>query len=450
MEKRQVTLEEWKKNRQRNFISYCIFSITIGMECGLVPPTVLGYLQEGLHAENPEIWLGLIIGSYFVTSLIGCLNLTRYTDRTRNVKKTLVICSSFVAFASFIYAIPSYAFVLLIARLIQGFADSLMAIIQGEIIRCYENTEQTKKLSIITVLYFGAFMGGPVFATIFSGVDFTIFDARFKVYNFPFLMVGFLWISFVLVAMFFVTDLSKEIVYSARNSSPEDEINTSIPLSDENGCRKTEAHLRKQTKRNIHGKASTILFTNPRVNFILLLTFICGYFAACFNYVRMPTISTDLYHIPAQYLGMIYNLECIVFFVTSYLINKLKLVNIEIYCIVFIKCVMIVGLQAMVLSALFYQYRPMGVCFLLTFAVCLGIGWSSEQIFIVTLLGRMVPNEIQGYAAGVKRTMINLSFILGSFTTPFLRGFIFEHIFVLSVCMFVLIAIALYFREKFT
>ena len=48
------------------------------------------------------------------------------------------------------------------------------------------------------------------------------------------------------------------------------------------------------------------------------MTFVCGYFAAYLNYVQGTVISANLYHIAAQYLGMIYNLECIVFFVTSY------------------------------------------------------------------------------------------------------------------------------------
>ena len=301
-----------------------------------------------------------------------------------------------------------------------------MSIIQGEIIRFYEGVEQTKKLSTVTVYYFLAFISGPVVTTIFSGIDFEIFGARFKFFNFPLLIVGFLWASFILIIVFFVSDLSKEIRYLPNKENVKNQIN-----------------------KHSQGNASTILFTNPRVNFVFLLTFVCGYFASCFNYVRIPVISTELYHIPAQYLGMIYNLECVVFCITMFLINRLKFVNSEIYFIVFVMCFQIIGLQAMSLSALFYSYRTLGICFILTFAVCLGVGWSSEQVLLVVLLGRLVPNEIQGYAAGVKRTSVNLSFILGALTTPFLNDFIFEHIFVLSVCMFVLIAISLYFREKF-
>ena len=137
-----VNVEDWNKKRHRTFISYCIFTLIIGLEYGIFPSTILSYLQEGVHAENAEIWFGVITASYFLMSVVGCLTITRYTDRTRNVKKTLIISCLFVTFGNFLYSVPSYAFVILIARLIQGIADSLMSIIQGEIIRNYEGEEQ--------------------------------------------------------------------------------------------------------------------------------------------------------------------------------------------------------------------------------------------------------------------------------------------------------------------
>eukprot|EP00111_Clytia_hemisphaerica_P021531 TCONS_00063338-protein len=138
------------------------------------------------------------------------MTVTKYTDRTRNVKKTLMISCLFVAFGNFIYAVPYHPLIILWGRLLQGIADSMLSVIQGEIIRIYEGTERTEKLSMCTMCYYVSYIGSPIVISIFTAVDFQLFGFWFKVYNFPFLLVGFLWASFVLVIFFFVTDLSKE------------------------------------------------------------------------------------------------------------------------------------------------------------------------------------------------------------------------------------------------
>ena len=255
----------------------------------------------------------------------------------------------------------------------------------------------------------------------------------FRVYNLPFLLVGFLWALFVLIIVFFVSDLSKENDKFKRNF--ENNYGTDCPNKGD-----TKKKPRKQFSTQSPSKS---LFTDPRVNFILLLTFVCGYFAASFNAVQMPTISRQLYHIPVHYIGMIFNLEAVAFGLTMYITNKVRDDDKVVYFIVFGMCFMIAGLQSMSVSVLFYHYRTIGVCFLLTFAVCNGVGWSSEQVYLVVLLGRIVPSDIQGYAAGVRRTAFNFSCISGAVFTPLLHRFIFEHIFVLSVCIFLLVTIFL-------
>ena len=447
-----VTVDEWKKKRQRTFISYCVMTSIIGLEYGIFPATILSYLQEGLHAENADLWFGMITASYFISSIICCLVITRYTDRTRNVKKTLIISCIFVAFGNFLYSIPSYAFVILIARLIQGIADSLLPIIQGEIIRFYEEEERLHKLSIVTMCYYMSYIGGPVVTTIFSGVDFEIFGARFKVYNFPFLLVGFLWATFVLVILFFVSDLSKEnrkIKEYFENNNEPDLFKQNSNIKNRNREMPPQDPSSSSSKEMPPLTSTTSLFNDNRVNFVLLLAYVCGYFAGSFNVVQLPLISKELYQIPVHYLGMIFNLEAVTFGVTLYVLNKVKDENKVVYFIIFAMCSMIIGLQAMALSALFYSYRTLGICLILTFAVCVGVGWSSEQVFLVVLLGRIVPSEIQGFAAGVRRTMTSLSYVSGALFAALLHDFIFEHIFVYSVVVFLLIFIFLYIRNKF-
>ena len=478
-----VTVDVWKKKRQRTFISYCVMTSIIGLEYGIFPATILSYLQEGLHAENADLWFGMITASYFISSIICCLVITRYTDRTRNVKKTLIISCIFVAFGNFLYSIPSYAFVILIARLIQGIADSLLPIIQGEIIRFYEEEERLHKLSIVTMCYYMSYIGGPVVTTIFSGVDFEIFGARFKVYNFPFLLVGFQWTAFVLVIFFFVSDLSKKSfepdnsieygLYSQQEPSSQESLISQESLDDKeeptagnqgssisqkssnNQESLVDQVLLSSQEPSIGQESSTTLsptssiFIDNRITFIMIITFICCYFAASFNAIRLPTICKELYDIPVNYIGLLCNLEAITFGLTVYVINKIRNENCEVYFIVFGMCFMMMGLQVMSLTVLLHRLKTLGISLLVVFAVFDGASLSAEQIFLVALLGRIVPSSVQGYAAGVRRTTCNLSFICGAFISPFLHDFLFGHVIVMSFSIFILVAIFLYSREHF-
>eukprot|EP00111_Clytia_hemisphaerica_P021532 TCONS_00063339-protein len=163
----------------------------------------------------------------------------------------------------------------------------------------------------------------------------------------------------------------------------------------------------------------------------------------------MPTIAKQLFNIPVQYIGMFFNLESITFGLTLYVINKLKQDDSDVYIIVIGISFTIMALQLISISALVHTFRILGISFLALFTVFTGIGWSAEQVFLVALLGKMVPDEVQGYASGVRRTAVNFSYICGATMTPFLNDYISEHIIVISIWFFVLITIFLYHRKRF-
>ena len=192
-----------------------------------------------------------------------------------------------------------------------------------------------------------------------------------------------------------------------------------------------------------------ILIKHPQVNLILILSFVCGFFTASFNAIRMPTICRDLYHIGDQYIGLFYNLEAIAFGLTMLIMNKLKDDDCEVYFITFGMCFMIMAIQLMSISVLVYRFKILGISLLVLFTLCTGVGWSAENVFLIALLGKMVPHEVQGYASGARRTAVNFSYIFGSTITPILYGYILEHIFVTSLFFFGLLVIFLYRREKF-
>ena len=328
-----------------------------------------------------------------------------------------------VTLGNFIYAVPSYAVVLLLGRLLQGIGHSLISVIQGEIIRNYEEEERVQKLSTFTISTYVCYIGSPIVITVFSGIDFEILGVRFAVYNLPFVFVGVLWALSILLTIFFVSDLSKEHHLQVGKTKDENPTNKELPL--------------------------TILLSNYQFSFILLLTFVGGYFTVAFNGIRLPTISTELYNIPVNYIAMFFTLEGISFGITMFVSNKLKHGDCEIYFIVLGMCFILIALQAMTLSVVLYQFKTLGISLLVVFIIFVEAGWSAEQVFLVALLGKLVPSNTQGYAAGVRKTAANISYIFGALFSPVVRNYIPEHAITLSICILGICYVVLYNRKRF-
>ena len=164
----------WENKRRTTFRVFCLFSFILGLEYGLSIPTLLSYIKDEVKAPYPQIWFGVIASTYPSASMLGCLTITRYADRTKNIRLILLATSLFAACGNIIYATPKHQSIVMLGRAIQGFADSLISVLFGEIIRNYSPDEQLKKLSTFMVIYFVAYIGSPLVITICSDVHLNV------------------------------------------------------------------------------------------------------------------------------------------------------------------------------------------------------------------------------------------------------------------------------------
>ena len=441
----KTDFEKWKVQRRRTFLAFCLIISINGLEYGIAVPTLFTYLKENLKTQNLNVWYGLIASSYFITSNIGCLTVSRYADKTKNIRLVLIATCLFVSLGNFIYATSKYAFMLLIGRLMQGFGDSLVSTLSGETIRIYRKDEVIPKISTFMTAFFVSYIISPMLITICDPVNFELYGGiRLEEDNFPFVIVGFLWLLGSILSYFVVSDLSKNNLLIQTESRIQDGRQRDELVQTESAI--------PDCKLGIDDKMLSLkelLFNRDSV-FIYSITFLVSYFSGVFNAIYVPIIANRFYHIALKYVGMIYAMNAVFFSLTMYLMTKLNYFNNEIYFIVFGCSAMVVALQAMTMSVLLTQFHLFGVLMLITFAICTGVGWSVEQVLLTALLGKFVPQNTQSYAAGLRRTAGNTAHIIGEFFAPFLQDYIVEHCLTISVLYFGFMAYALICRKRFT
>ena len=66
--------KDWKRKRGRTFISFILVGITVGIDYSVVFSTLYLYLRNTIQIEGSQVWYGIIIAVYQISSsLFGLL-----------------------------------------------------------------------------------------------------------------------------------------------------------------------------------------------------------------------------------------------------------------------------------------------------------------------------------------------------------------------------------------
>eukprot|EP00111_Clytia_hemisphaerica_P005296 TCONS_00015302-protein len=180
---KNVDIKKWEASRKRTFIVFCFFLGLNGTEYSIVVPSLLTYLRDVIKVKDEKTWFALITAVYWISSMIGNLTITKYADRTRNIKRCFYFGFFVVSLGNFLYTIPFSVVFPFVGRSLQGFADAMFTVSFGEVLRVYPEDEAVEKVSILVSSYYVTFLIGPVFSLIFSNVDIHLMGIHLTITN---------------------------------------------------------------------------------------------------------------------------------------------------------------------------------------------------------------------------------------------------------------------------
>ena len=112
--------------KKRNFIYFCIVAGIGGAEYSFIVPSLYSYLKDVVHTKDLSLWYGLVSSSYFSSSILAaCFIMSKYADRTRNIRAIIIGTCFLVSKGNFIYVATLFPTLVLIGRSLQGFETLL-------------------------------------------------------------------------------------------------------------------------------------------------------------------------------------------------------------------------------------------------------------------------------------------------------------------------------------
>ena len=431
--KTREELERWEVSRERTFILFCFFLGLIGMEYSIVVPTLLTYLRDVIKVEHEAFWFGFIQASYSIFAMVGNFTITKYTDRTRNIKEYFYVGFFVASLGNFLYTIPYSVVYPLVGRSMQGLGDALQSVVFGEVLRIYPEKQAVKKMSYLVSFYYVTFLIGPAFSLIFSKVDTLFFGIQLTIVNVPTLVIAFLWFICIPLNWFFMKNLSKEY-------DMKEEMRLGGMLSDEDPDSNQHDELTFQR-----------LVSFKEIRIILSINFLCTY-AAVANYdTALPFVCATYYKMKVQTIALLFSATGIVFLLTLvFVLSKINLQNNEIYVIIVGLTIFIIAMQSMALSALLSHLRYIGLSFLALYTITNGTSWSLEQVLLGVTVGKMILSRHQSYVEGVRRALSSFGRITGGFLTPVLHNYLVEQLNIFSSILFLIVIYLFVGDLKFT
>lgn len=432
-ERETEEMREWEKKRESTYRVFCVLAIFLGAEYSMIVPSLWFYLKDVVKTDHVKLYYDLSLAIYYLASIFGGLTISVYVDRTRNLKMVMLSLIALEIVGSCMYAVYSSVYFPIVARLIQGLGDVNMSLVTAEVARVFPREECTKKLANIVACFSGAFIVSPGLSIVFKYIHFEIYGFVINFGNFPGLLMGVLFSCIFVVASRNCHNLSKE--YDLKEILEEKNNREKNNYDDKVGG--------NHQSKSKHKFKSTDLF--KKFDFVLLISigFMMSYSVVSFLDVAFPIISSTYYNLSSQFVGGMFLGTGLLFMFILQLIKRLsKYVN-DFTLLLIGLCVFTVTTSLLLVVTLIKgQHRILGISLLVCFVLTLGVCWCVEQVFVKTILAKMIPSEVQGFGESTRRAASSLACVTASMATGFVIDWLYIQcavtimvIFLVMVCL---------------
>ena len=417
-------LTEWKKKRESTYRVFCILAIFLGAEYSMIVPSLWFYLKDVVKTDHIKFYYGTAFAIYYIAPIFSGSPISMYVDRTRNLKPVMLTLIAFEVIGSCMYAVYSSVYFQIVARFVQGFGEVNISLMTAEIARVFPREECTKKIANLVGCYAGAFVISPGLGIVFKYIDFEIAGFKVNFGNFPGLLM-----AVVLSCMFIVA------IYKCHNLSKEYDL-------------KEQEALKTKTKDQRRSKTTRIQFKSYdlfcKIDYVLLvgIGFMMSYSVVSFLDVAFPIISSTYFGLNSQFVSGMFLASGVVFMILLQVIKQIsKNVN-DFTLLLAGLCVFFVTTGLLLAVTIIKDHhRILGISLLVCFVISLGVCWCVEQVFVKTILAKMIPSEVQAFGESTRRAASSIACVLASMTT----GFVIEHLYIQCVVtMFVVLMVLAY------
>ena len=203
-------ITQWERKRYRAMKAFTCQSAALGMEYSLTFITLWLYLKTLIKEEHIVFFYSLISASYLMSQVLTSIICGRIVDRYRNVSLMFFVGNSLIIVGNIVYTLPFSSWCLVAGRFLSGGGGCLRSIMTSEIARSFPEEELSSKFALMGMSFGMGFVLGPAINFAFIKADFWIGCVHIIYANAPGLYLAVIFVIVEIVAIFLVSDLSKE------------------------------------------------------------------------------------------------------------------------------------------------------------------------------------------------------------------------------------------------
>ena len=414
----------WGNKRRNTVRVFWFIALVLGAEYSIIIPSLWFYLTEVIQTNNAHFMFAAIISGFYVAALLSGALIPRYIDRTRDIRRSMMLLILIKIIGNFIYIIPLSAYFPLIGRFMQGMADFCLTIMTAETARAYVNEDTIKQLATLNQCVYVSYVMAPASNVLFQSVNFSIYGFHVTYATFPSLLVDFSWLISLILTWIFVSNLSLEYDPKGNNEIAASKLiqsNSTILCESDIERNDCMSHVHENMVKeadssndkhlhSIRQLGIQDLFKNFEFNIIIFASCILAYPSLALFDITLPIIAASKFHFRPQHVGLLFSLAGIIFILTQCLVKIVSKYFQEFYMI-FGLAIFSMSIQCFVVAR-DAEDKILGEVMLICYIVLMAVGWSVEQVLLGTILTQFIPSSTQGFAEGIRRSFSLVSFIV--------------------------------------
>ena len=416
-----IKLKEWKKNRSRTYVTFCMEYFVMGSVYALGTSTYWVYIKRQLKPSRPYLIYTLMTYLHYFPTMIFALNVANLHDRFRKSKLFITLINLMTIIGAVIFTIDISEYFPVIGCLLLGVRYLGQPVMVGELARSYYPEELTFKLPVMNFFFFLATAPASVINYLARDIDFNIGPIQITFGNFSGIVIAILYIVMQLLACVFMHDISAEFDLKA---SLQEEKKTCMEVSKE--ADEEEPLIKKlesKLKNNDSLQAPSIFLNLKRlfynIDMILLYFLVWLYnYISYFSFAYAPLLIQDELQYDAQYVNVFYFAFAVLLVLFLPFIIYMKVSSKTAYYAGLISYILMIFVGVCYKVASLNYGKAYNITLLAGIIFLYAIIYTCEDIFLVCTMAKLAKPDIQSFADGMRGMMRNLGSSTGCLSVP--------------------------------
>ena len=129
--KDQTRNAQWIKKRRKTTYMIYVYALLLGTEYSSIVLTLYLYLKEIVKVDHISFYYSIVMTSMNLSALATGLLAGRYIDRTRNIRKFVLVVLSITMLGNVLYTLHFSVWFLVVGRILCGFGEAVNSALSG-------------------------------------------------------------------------------------------------------------------------------------------------------------------------------------------------------------------------------------------------------------------------------------------------------------------------------